>query len=146
MPSIASFFWIRGAVRPQTSDGDSKKTKVKRRRILFMDKTGFRDFLRRYTSFHSNAKGARRSGAALADVPDLPSLPIYQTFTSIDHSINHVVSTGGERAQMNHATSLASASSAAEKPAVNDRAVELAEVYRSILPDFGEVGSCRLVS
>lgn len=161
MSSIISYFSKRyRRTRSQACDVDRKGSVLKRRpRFLSADGSRFRDFMRSSTSIHSIPKQSRPHRSSTADIPDLPCLPIYQTFTSKSYveSLRTDVKPDLKFEEDDEAQGPAQSLSPSPSPSrptadggstvaessgpVYDRAVELARDYRAILPEFDDVAS-----
>ncbi|GAB1319301.1 hypothetical protein MFIFM68171_09511 [Madurella fahalii] len=158
MPSIISYLarkYRRASSSSHSYDVDSNRSKLKKRSgFLSTDGSRFREFMRSNASFQSILKPSRPHRTSTTDVPDLPSLPIYQTFTaktSPDGVIPGVLpqitlqrANESQQTALSHTTAVAT--TAVDQPPAYDRATELAEVYRAVLPEFDNMGSSRVPS
>ncbi|KAL2176943.1 uncharacterized protein P884DRAFT_278176 [Thermothelomyces heterothallicus CBS 202.75] len=164
MPSVLSLFWhSREKARLVQADDDGQRTGAKKRRSRFstvIPGSSSRT-ARKNASFDDAPEPLERNGAATAaDVPELPSFPLYQNFASTRHlSDSHQRRQRHEKSEPRGGRTLSRAATVSdfhwlrprselvprksdattlstnELPAC-DRAVELARLYRSILPDF----------
>ncbi|AEO61027.1 hypothetical protein MYCTH_89959 [Thermothelomyces thermophilus ATCC 42464] len=165
MPSVLSLFrHSRDMPRPVQAGDDGQRTVAKKRRSRFsmvIPGSSSRT-ARKSAPFDSALEPLEWKGAAMAaDVPELPSFPLYQHFASTRHlSDSHQrrqryyekSEPRGDRRLSRAATvsdfhSLRPQSEliprksdvttlSTNAPPACDRAVELARLYRSILPDF----------
>ncbi|KAL2164829.1 hypothetical protein VTH06DRAFT_125 [Thermothelomyces fergusii] len=171
MPSVLSLFRHgREKGRPAQGDGGGqKKNTVKKRRSRFSIAVSGNSsrVVRRSASLNSAPEPLEQVGSSkAADVPELPSFPLYQNFASMRQlgdprrraqlCEEKSELRGGRRlsrvATVSDLHSLRSQSElvpgntngddplSTSKPPACDRAVELARLYRSILPDFHTMG------
>lgn len=163
MPSPLSLFrHSRDKLRPaKADDGGQKSTVKKRLRSLSMVVPGSSSrAVLRSVSLNSAPEPLELIGSSkTADVPELPSFPLYQHFSSTRHvhdpnkrgqryegsvsrenrRLSRVATVSDFHSQRPHGESVSSNHGAATPSSRSDRAVELARLYRSILPDFHAV-------
>ncbi|KAK4251320.1 hypothetical protein C7999DRAFT_10906 [Corynascus novoguineensis] len=159
MPSVFSLFrHNRDKARPSHASDEGQWNKVTRRRSRFsiLDSGGPSRGTRETASFDSAPAPLRSVRASTTDVPELPSVPIYQNFVSAKHlsyatqkwhydgsrrerRLSRVATISDFHSLRPHPKLVLRERAAApttDKPAENDRATELARIYQSILPDF----------
>ncbi|KAL2169074.1 hypothetical protein VTG60DRAFT_6496 [Thermothelomyces hinnuleus] len=166
MPSVLSLFrHSRDKARPVQAGDDGQRITGKKRRSRFSTVVpgSSSRTARKSASFDSAPEPLERNRASMAaDVPELPSFPLYQNFTSTRHfSDSHQRRQCYERSELRGNRRLSRVATVSDfhslrpqselvprksdavttlstnKLPAGDRAVELARLYRSILPDFG---------
>lgn len=164
MPSRISLFFRRDRTKSGPSDtDDTRRSKVRKRLSLFS--SDIREPSQTETPASENAspptipRPRRSIRASTANVPELPSYPIYQTFNPsrhlsllpderprddapcTDRRPTRIASVADfqalrRRHSRRHLDRVAAISTEADKLPAYDRAAELGTFYRSILPDF----------
>ncbi|KAL2192436.1 hypothetical protein P885DRAFT_47699 [Corynascus similis CBS 632.67] len=159
MPSVFSLFrHNRDKAGPSHPSDEGQWNKVTRRRSRFsiLESGGHSRGTRGTVSFERPPTPLRSVRASTTDVPELPSVPIYQNFVSTRHlsyasqkwhydgsrrdrRLSRVATISDFSSLRPHPKLVLQEYGAAlrtDKPAGHDRATELAKLYQSILPDF----------